>query len=100
MRPRKKQKTKQSDFERLAPPPSTLPQQQPAKTALVLSVWFDNGDRVDYEIGAVLRQELMTRLTPSLDKSTPTFVSFTETKGNDLIILNTSHILSIAIGRL
>jgi hypothetical protein len=67
---------------------------------LALSVLFDNGDHVDYEIGAVLRQELMTRLTPSLDKPTPIFISFTEAKGNDLVILNTSHILSIEIGRL
>jgi hypothetical protein len=86
------------DFERLAPPPSS-PAEQPAKTSLALHVLFDNGDRIEYEIGAALRQELTTRLTPSLDKSTPTFVSFTEAKGNDLVILNTAHIFSIEIGR-
>jgi hypothetical protein len=67
---------------------------------LALSVSFDDGSHVDYEIGAVLRQELMTRLMPSLDKPTPTFISFTEATGNDLVILNTSHILAVTIGRL
>ena len=69
------------------------------KTELTLLISFDDGSHAEYDIGAMTRQEIMTRLTPSLDKPTPTFISFIETHGNDLIILNTTHILSIAVGR-
>ena len=98
MKPKKKKKAELTDLERLAPPPSPPPE-QPNKTCLTLKVTFDNGEQQRYAINAVLRQEILTRLTPSLDKATPNFISFISPSNQSTVILNTSTILAIEIVR-
>lgn len=99
MKPKKKKKAKPTDFDRLAPPPTSSPTILPNKSTLELEVMFDTGDISNYKISPSLRQELLTRLTPSLDKPTPSFIGFTETARNNLVILNTNHIFSIEVVR-